>query len=237
MRDMITRTTSVELKNNQFPTPLEITVNDRAATREALFEQLRAKGVSVVERSAWQAKPAKSGMEQDWDYTMIAIHHAGRSYACSEGASQITAIQSSHHGKGFDDIAYHFGIDCTGILYEGRDIRFKGSHVRAYNTGVIGIVLMEDLTTPEEGSDLVANARQLMEHLGFNTQNAISDPQKNSLLALITALVDLFSIIILGAHREFPHQLGDGKICPGNYGLEQVKQLRTQLGLAPPQEQ
>jgi hypothetical protein len=65
MRDMITRTTSVELKNNQFPMPLEITVNDRAATREALFEQLRAKGVSVVERSAWQAKPAKSGMEQD----------------------------------------------------------------------------------------------------------------------------------------------------------------------------
>jgi hypothetical protein len=234
MRDMITHARSVDLENNPFLTPLDITVNDRAATREVLFEQLRMKGISVMERSAWHARPAKSGMEQDWDYTMIAIHHAGRSYACAAGASQISTIQNSHHEKGFNDIAYHFGIDCTGAVFEGRDIRLKGSHVRNYNTGVIGIVLMEDLTTPEEGSDLVASARQFMEHLGFNTQNAIPDEQKKTVLALATILMDLFSITVLGAHREFPQQLGDGKICPGNHGLEHVQLLRGLLGLAPP---
>lgn len=54
MRDMITRTTAVELKNNQFPTPLEITVNDRAATREALSSSYGRKAFQW-----WSAPPGR----------------------------------------------------------------------------------------------------------------------------------------------------------------------------------
>lgn len=236
MRETITRTTSDDLKMCPIPEPLEITVNDKAATREVIFGLGREKGLTMVERSEWNAKPGKSGMEPDWDYRMIAIHHAGRSFACSDGTKQVSAIQDKHLSKKYDDIGYHYGIDCAGKIYEGRDIRLKGSHLLEYNTGVIGIVLLQDLTVPEEGGDVVATARLLMENLGFDTQSAIPDRQIQALKMLISVLKDLFLIDTLGGHREFPRQLGEGKICPGNLGLQIVNRLRDELSLSEPSE-
>lgn len=102
---------------------------------------------------------------------------------------------------------------------------------------MIGIVLLEDLTTPAEGGDTIAKARTLMENMGFSTQNVIPDAQIKSLTTFIAVLKDLFLINTLGGHREFPMQLGEGKICPGNIGLKLVQQLRSKLNLtAPPKE-
>lgn len=237
MTSVTTQATSDDLKICPVPAPISITVNDKAATREVLFGLAREKGLTMVERSSWHAKPGKDGMAPDWNYTMIAIHHAGRSSACSDGAKQIANIQDEHLSKNYDDIGYHFGIDCSGTVYEARDIRLKGSNVHNYNTGVIGIVLLEDLTTPEEGGDTIAKARTLMEDMGFSTQNVIPETQITALTSFITVLKDLFFIRTLGGHREFPMQLGEGKICPGNIGLKMVQQLRAELNLAaPPKE-
>lgn len=234
MREMITRSTSVDIKQSQDSPPLDITVNDRAATREVLFERLRALGLAVVERSAWHAKPSKEGMEPDWDYTMIAIHHAGRSFGCAMGKAQMNKIQSKHMAGEYSDVAYHFGIDCQGMILEARDLRLKGGHLSGYNSGVIGIVLLEDLSTPEEGDDVIAAARQVMEYAGVNTRNSVPDAQRRSLLMLIEALSDLFNIRALGGHREFPRQHGEGKICPGSIGLTLVENLRARLKLSAP---
>ena len=95
--------------------------------------------------------------------------HAGRSYECSSGSEQMLETQEMQMDEGYDDIGYHFGIDCSGVIYEGRDIRLKGSNVRNYNTGVIGIVLLNNLTTAEEGDDLVAFGRETLESWGHNT--------------------------------------------------------------------
>lgn len=35
--------------------------------------------------------------------------------------------------QNFDNIGYHYIIDYDGIIAEGRDIRFRGSHVRNNN--------------------------------------------------------------------------------------------------------
>jgi hypothetical protein len=77
--------------------------------------------------------------------------------------------QENHQQGKYDDIGYHYGIDCDGKIYEGRDIRFKGSSVLEYNTGVIGVVLLNNLTTSEEGDDLVAFGREKLESLGVST--------------------------------------------------------------------
>ncbi|MGY2293265.1 peptidoglycan recognition protein family protein [Pseudomonas sp. SDO528_S397] len=124
-------------------------------------------------------------MVDDWDYSMIALHHAGRSVGCGAGAGQMRAIQSEHQAK-FDDIGYRYGIDCTGKVFEGRDIRFKGSSVHNYNTGVIGIVLLENLTTAEEGGDMVAFARQALESISGNMDQKISAIQIDTLHHEIT---------------------------------------------------
>ncbi|GFM68134.1 hypothetical protein PSCICJ_42520 [Pseudomonas cichorii] len=144
------------------------------------------------------------------------------------------AIQAHHLGNGFDDIGYHYGIACDGTVLEGRDIRFLGSNVYLFNTGVIGIVLLENLTTAEEGEDIVAKGREALEYLGISTTNVIPPAQIDALLRLINALKSVFLIKNFGGHREYPGQLSDGKICPGNIGMELVRNIRVKTGLLPP---
>ncbi|MCY1358598.1 N-acetylmuramoyl-L-alanine amidase [compost metagenome] len=214
--------------------PIAITVNDRAATREAIIRKVRTLGHRFVERSSWGAVKGKIGMDSDWDYTMIALHHAGRSYSCGGGAEQMRETQNMQTEEGFDDIGYHYGIDCQGNVYEGRDIRLKGSSVLSYNTGVIGIVLLNNLTTAEEGDDLVALGRKSLEYVGINTTNSIPTLQIDAALNLITALKSVFVIKRFSGHREFPNQAADGKICPGNIGMELVRAIRIQTQLVAP---
>ncbi|AZE46514.1 N-acetylmuramoyl-L-alanine amidase, putative [Pseudomonas chlororaphis] len=214
--------------------PIPITVNDRAATREAIIKKVRSLGVTFVERSSWGAVKGKPDMIMDWDYSMIALHHAGRSHSCTPGAEQMQEIQKGHLSQKYDDIGYHYGIDCTGQIFEGRDIRLQGSSVLTFNTGLIGIVLLENLTTPEEGGDWVAKGRVALDHLGYSTTNVIPAVQIDTLMHLIEALKSVFVIKNFGGHREYPGQASEGKICPGNIGMELVRNIRTKTKLMPP---
>ena len=229
-----TQATAQEIKPGEFMCPIPITVNDRAATREAIIKKVRSLNTTFLERSSWGALKGKPDMVMDWDYTMIALHHAGRSHSCTPGAEQMQEIQKGHLSQKYDDIGYHFGIDCTGQVYEGRDIRLQGSSVLKFNTGLIGIVLLENLTTPEEGGDWVAKGRVALDSLGYSTTNVIPAAQITALMHLIDALKSVFVIKHFGGHREYPGQASEGKICPGNIGMELVRNLRTKTQLLPP---
>jgi len=224
-----------EVKPDQPSTPVVITVNDRAATREAIIKKVRSLDATFVERSSWRALKGKPDMAMDWNYTMIALHHAGRSYECTTGGvKQMQGIQADHMGNEFDDIGYHYGIACDGTVLEGRDIRLQASSVKLFNTGVIGIVLLENLTTAEEGGDIVAKARETLEFVGYSTTNVMPAAQTDALFHLIDALKSVFLIERFGGHREFPGQERDGKICPGNIGMELVRNIRIKTQLLPP---
>lgn len=229
-----TQATAQEIKPGEFMCPIPITVNDRAATREAIIKKVRSLNATFVERSSWGAVKGKPDMVMDWDYSMIALHHAGRSHSCTPGAEQMQEIQKGHLSQKYDDIGYHYGIDCTGQVFEGRDIRLQGSSVLKFNTGLIGIVLLENLTTPEEGGDWVAKGRVALDSIGYSTTNVIPDAQIVALIHLIDALKSVFVIKHFGGHREYPGQASEGKICPGNIGMELVRNLRTKTQLLPP---
>lgn len=232
----ITTTTRVEeMQYGQTPRPIAITINDRAATREAIIQKVRGLGHEFVERSEWHAEQPKKTLDRDWDYSMIALHHAGRSYSCSSGSKQMLDTQALQQDRNFEDIGYHFGIDCSGAVYEGRDIRFKGEHLLKYNSSAIGIVLLNNLSTTEEGKDLVTLARKALDHVGFSTTNQIPALQINATINLITALKSVFHVEYFGGHREFPYQTNDeGKICPGNVGMKLVKFVRAKTRLHKP---
>ena len=234
-RPVTTTTRAEEILNGQNQRPITITVNDRAATREAIIRNVRALGHEFVERSEWHAKPPKKALDGDWDYSMIALHNAGRSYSCDIGSDQMLSIQTKHQNK-YDDIGYHFGVDCSGKIYEGRDIRFKGSGVDLYNTGVISIVLLNSLTTNEEGGDLIAWGREFLSTIGIETTNQLLPTQIDATLNLVKTLKGIFFITHLGGHKEFPRQKNDGKICPGNIAMKLVKAIRVEENLKrPPQ--
>ncbi|TWC50494.1 N-acetylmuramoyl-L-alanine amidase [Pseudomonas sp. SJZ080] len=229
-----TQATAQEIKPGEFMCPIPISVNDRAATREAIIKKVQSLSATFVERSSWGAVKGKPEMVMDWDYSMIALHHAGRSHSCTPGAEQMQEIQKGHLSQKYDDIGYHYGIDCTGQILEGRDIRFQGSSVLKYNTGLIGIVLLDNLTTPEEGGDWVAKGRVALDSIGYSTTNVIPAAQIDALMHLIDALKSVFVIKHFGGHREYPGQASEGKICPGNVGMELVKNIRAKTQLLPP---
>ena len=103
-----------------------IKVDDRAATRKAIIRRARLDRHGFIERSQWGAKKVKPGeFVNDWDYTMIAIHRAGRSFACGSPVHQLKYIQETHQEADWLDIGYHYAVACTGEIYECRDIRFK----------------------------------------------------------------------------------------------------------------
>lgn len=235
-RDVTTTTRVETLIYGDSPSPMMITVNDRAATREAIIRKVRDLGHGFVERSEWHAKPPKKPLDRDWDYTMIALHNAGRRYACGNGAAQMQYVQNFEMGKNFDDVGYHFGIDCSGIVYEGRDMRFKGEHLRLYNSNVIGIVLLDNLSSPEEGGGLTSLARTTLSHFGIHTTMQVPNVQQTATINLIRTLKSEFLINYFGGHKEFPRQQADGKICPGNIGMSLVKIIRARTFLQRPPE-
>lgn len=139
-----------EVMPDQSASFVSITVNDRAATREAIIKKVRSRSATFVDRSSWGAVKGKPKMVMDWDYTMIALHHAGRSHSCASGVEQMRAVQ------------------------------------------------------------IVA------------------------LMHLIESLKSVFVIKHFGGHREYPGQASEGKICPGNIGMELVRNIRTETQLLPP---
>ncbi|WP_373741301.1 hypothetical protein [Neisseria sp.] len=138
---MTRKNTTLTLIHNNDTNTVEITVNDRAATQQAIINYLE-KHLPVIsdnkflERSEWKARAAKAGLEDKWNYTSIVIHHQGNSpqHACSAMYGALPEVQNKHMDKdGCSDIGYHYAIGCLGTIAEGRDIRFKGSHVKNNN--------------------------------------------------------------------------------------------------------
>lgn len=234
-------TSGQTVSNGESGSTLTISVNDRAATRQAIINRVRQRGLNLVERSDWSAHKNRSErMRDDWDYSMIAIHNAGRSFSCGPAALQLQDIQHMQMNKKlnpFDDIGYHYALDCLGNVYEGRDIRFKGEHLYKYNTGAIGILLLENLTEAGEGEDHLAKFLKPLNAVGLKNTPTINARQKKSLTIFLSILREFFYIRTLGGHREFPRQdeqRGEGKICPGNVGIAAVKELRKSTGLSAP---
>lgn len=212
---------------------ININCNNRAATRQAIINIIKTKHqITVIERSNWNAIPPKGLLEDDWDYKGITIHHYGNSGSCDSNVSEVAKdVQNRHISNGYDDIGYHYIISCTGEISEARDIRYKGSHVKQNNTGLIGILLQGDYT--ERGESDIDSWSGFLDQFDFFSSGDVSEFQYKSLKNLCIVLLDLFNIEELGGHREFA-LLKDNRTCPGNIAMKRVEQLRRELSLKKP---
>jgi hypothetical protein len=133
----------------------------------------------------------------------IVVHHSAFPNAGP------VEIQDLHMDvRGFADVAYHYMIAPDGTIYEGRPINVRGAHVRGYNTGSIGIVLLgnfnEDLPTTEQ----LVHLRVLVDYLRYT-----------------------FDIRYLAGHKDYPNQGPDGTECPGDQLYPLLSELAEQLGM------
>lgn len=148
----------------------------------------------IQPRSSWGALPAAKRYEPMVP-ERISVHHteAPQPMTRDGAVSELQAIQRFHqHGRGWIDIAYHFLIDGSGRIWEGRPLTLVGSHVKGKNDGNVGIAIMGDFSpghekpTAAQLKSLIALARWLSETyaipaeriLGHRDQEQTSCPGK-----------------------------------------------------------
>jgi hypothetical protein len=190
------------LKTN---TPHKIEIPNKRKAINNISQKL-----SVVRRMSWgNVMPKYQIMAPDWDYNTIVIHHSGNG-----GAKIPTEIERKHMSeKKWDDVGYHFMIQPNGKIYEGRYLTFKGSHVRAANTGKIGILVMGDF-----------------QHQWWDFDDDPSKSQFKSLESLVLAIkASLPTVTKIGGHRDY--MTTD---CPGDELYKVIPGIRTKTGLAGP---
>jgi hypothetical protein len=111
-------------------------------------------GLVIQPRSAWKAAAAQPNRltPNTGPWNRITIHHSAKDSkemgtpTSGNVAEHIHDIQNFHvRGRAWGDIGYHFLIDPTGRIWQGRLLDWQGAHAQgANNVANIGICLIGD---------------------------------------------------------------------------------------------
>ena len=135
----------------------------------------------VVPRSSWQPSPVvRNNLDVMQQPRRITIHHSAmyfRDTGQRAAAAQINRIQRDHmRNRSYGDIGYHFLIDPSGRIWEGRKMRYQGAHASGNNNiGNIGVCLLGNFVRQKQGQgptsaqieSMEGLVTQMMSHYGF----------------------------------------------------------------------
>lgn len=187
----------------------------------------------MYDREAWKADPFRGNPVAlaRPDYRNMAFHHAAGFWATTreEGLLQLKAIQDLHQNiRGWSDIGYHFVLDQSGRLYQGRPFLrddasldsapplAMGAHVGGHNTGNIGVCMLGCYHPPYIARCI----------------DTLSPPTFDSLAVTFSFLSENYGVSPdnLRGHGQFP---GAATSCPGENNLaifdDLVERIRTLL--------
>jgi hypothetical protein len=163
---------------------------------------------TVLSRKEWGAKKSKKPYEPMVP-DRITVHHteAFQAFTKEDAINELKTIQSFHqNGRGWIDIGYHFLIDGSGRIWEGRPLGVIGAHVRDKNDGNVGISLMGDFHPPDNNRPSIA--------------------QTQSLVILLKWLTAKYSI---APDRIKGHRDQNDTSCPGDILYAMLPDLRRQV--------
>jgi hypothetical protein len=105
--------------------------------------------MKVFSRARCGLRPPARGYSRQASVTFASIHHGGvvggPRPTFLAGKSTWRGWQDFHiNGRGWSDIAYTFGIDGLGRLYEGRPWWAVPAAVENHNSGSVAFVFMQD---------------------------------------------------------------------------------------------
>lgn len=135
--------------------------------------------VSALSRRMWAdvaANPAK--MRPMGQVMRLTIHHEGSEKPNNDVlpfdvVDTLRMIHSQHRKRmGAGDIGYHFIIDRTGMIWQGRDWAFQGAHTSGANANNLGVMLLGNFQvqrpTQQQLDSLYRLTGSLMRKYGLN---------------------------------------------------------------------
>jgi tetratricopeptide (TPR) repeat protein len=168
---------------------------------------------AILPRSRWGAEPLRHTAEPMGPPRAITVHHSARAQPVAtyqDATEEIRRIQRAHQrDEGWADIGYHFLIDGSGRLYEGRPLSVQGAQAGndSANRGNVGICLLGDFD-----------------------RTAPTESQRETLEALVAALRSKYGIPAssIYTHREIRRRFGLGYTeCPGARLQALVERMRA----------
>jgi hypothetical protein len=194
----------------------------------------------VIRRAAWAADEGRRGVSEfDEVVEKIVVHHTGIDDGSGNWAGQVRDIYEFETASGYRDIAYHFLVDPTGVIYEGRWARdypagvepdgedtggrsVRGGHARGHNPRTIGVALLGDYTAGEPSEAALA---ALVEVLAWKCGRWQLDPQGDSAYVLASGDAQTLPTIV-------PHGQIRATECPGPHLDRLVPDLRARTAAA-----
>ncbi len=122
----------------------------------------------AVSRQSWATVAANPGkMKAMNGVTRITIHHEGSKANNDTTPAQVAAtlqrIQGQHKKRmGAGDIGYHFIIDRTGRIWQGRDSVYQGAHTSGANSHNIGVMLLGNFEIQQPTGEQLSSMRSLV---------------------------------------------------------------------------
>ena len=165
---------------------------------------------NVICRASWGACVPQGAMDIDLTKYRFAIHHSAGTSASN--SQTLKNIQYTHmNDNKWSDIGYHFLIGKDGKCFEGRELKYKGSHVSKDNTGNIGICFLGCFETTQ-------------------TNNAtVSDEMIEKCSELIAVLAKSYKIKIckevIRGHKQHKNAQ---TLCPGDLVMACLNKIITQ---------
>lgn len=147
----------------------------RPAPQQAPAPLSPAPKPEVRSREAWGAKETLEPYE-DMVPDRISVHHsqADQPFSLKDAAQELRIIQDFHQrGRGWADIAYHFLIDGSGRVWQGRPEKALGAHVKDHNPGNIGVCVMGNF---QKGRPTKAQMASLVALLRWVTESYAVSP-------------------------------------------------------------
>ncbi|NLE52464.1 MAG: hypothetical protein GX613_13780 [Chloroflexi bacterium] len=137
-------------------------------------------------------------------YRTVVVHH---SVILEDGdESTMQEIQAEHmDARRWADVGYHFGVGRTGAIFEGRDLRARGTHVAGYNTGSVGVVFFGNFEEMAPTQEQLAAGSRLIDWLALRLE-----------------------LTHLAGHGEF----NSFSVCPGANMVYYLDALAESAGLA-----
>lgn len=169
--------------------------------------------LTIQRRGAWQAKRENQrNLDRMQQPRRVTIHHSAmlfRSTASRAAATQIKQIQREHmNNRGYGDIGYHFLIDPSGRIWEGRQLRWQGAHASGTNNiANIGICLLGNFIRERNGQG----------------------PTRSQIRSMEQLVVSLMQHYRMRTDALFCHSDFKSTACPGPRMAPIVRQLARQL--------